>query len=59
MHVDKIIEILGHQLNGVWYELHVDATEQREIFQIFAEKGEVTKEIWDELQKEVDKIDNI
>jgi hypothetical protein len=59
MHLDKKIEILGHQLNGVWYELHVDATEQRKIFEIFAERGEVTEEIWDELQEEVDKIDNI
>jgi len=59
MHVDKLIEILGHKLNGVWYELHVDATEERFIMEIFAEKGEVTDEIRKALEEAVAKIDNI
>ncbi len=59
MHLDKLIEILGHQHNGVWYELHVDATEERFIMDIFAEKGEVTDEIREALEKAVANIDNI
>ena len=59
MHIEQIIEILAHKLNGVWYEIHVDATKQRVIIDIFAESGEVTGEIWNELQKEVDKIEII
>jgi hypothetical protein len=59
MKLEKRIEILAHQLRGIWYEIHVDSTEQREIFNVFAESGEVTDEIRTELQAEVDKINNI
>ena len=59
MHVEQKIEILGHKLNGVWYEIHVDATKQRVIIDVFSENGEVTGKIWNELQKEVDKIEII
>ena len=59
MKLEKRIEILAHQLRGIWYEIHVDSTEQREIFNVFTESGEVTDDIWAELQEEVDKINNI
>ena len=59
MELDKLIEIRSTQLNGVWYELHVDATEERFIMDIFAEKGEVTDEIREALEKAVANIDNI
>lgn len=59
MQLHKLIEILAHQHNGVWYEIHVDATEERYIMEVFAESGEVTDEILEALEEEVSKIDNI
>ena len=54
--LDKLIEIWSIKFNGTYYEVHVDATEEREIEQIFAEVGDVTDEIKTELQTIVSKI---
>ncbi len=57
--VFKLIEILSISYNGVFYEVHVDATEERSIFDVFAESGEVTEEIRKHLDEVVSKIDNL
>jgi hypothetical protein len=59
MQVDKLIEIRSTQINDIWYEVHIDATEQRYIMEVYPERGEVTDEILNQLIDEVDKIDNI
>ena len=56
--LDKLIEIWSIKFNGIYYEVHVDATRDREIEQTFAEVGEVTDEIKTELQTIVSRIDN-
>ena len=56
--IDKKIEILSISINHVWYEVHVNATEQRSVGQIFPEYGEVTPEIMDKIEAMVAKMDN-
>ena len=56
--LDKLIEIWSIKFNGIYYEVHVDATRDREIEQTFAEKGEVTDEIKTELQTIVSRNTN-
>jgi hypothetical protein len=55
--LDKVIEIRGFKVGGVLYEVHIDATGGREIFDVFAEYGEVTDEIRAVLDKAVEKIE--
>ena len=52
------IEIWNYQYNGIWYELHVDATEQRFLTEVFAERGEVTAELLAHFQEVVDGINH-
>ena len=52
------IEIWNYQYNGIWYELHVDATEQRFIKEVFAESGEVTQELLAHFEAVVDGINH-
>ena len=61
MELDKLIEVWSTQLNGLWYEVHVDATEQRIITDVFCEVGgrNISDKVIDDLQKEVDKIEII
>lgn len=54
MQLDKLIEIWSVQLDQ-WYEIHVDATEQRYIMEVFAED---TKEIDDETFKKLEELVN-
>jgi hypothetical protein len=56
--IDKKIEILSISINHVWYEVHVNATEQRTVGEIFPEYGEVTPEIMDKIEAMVAKMDN-
>jgi hypothetical protein len=55
----KLVEMHNISYNGVYYEVHVDATDERSIFDVFAESGEVTDEIRTHLDEVVSKIDNI
>ena len=57
--LDKLIEIFSISYNGVYYEVHVDATDERSIFDVFAESGEVTDDIRTHLDEVVSKIDNV
>ena len=52
------IEIWNYQYNGIWYELHVDATEQRFLTEVFAERGEVTAELLAHFREVVDNINH-
>ena len=52
------IEIWNYQYNGIWYELHVDATDQRFITEVFAESGEVTQELLAHFEAVVDGINH-
>ena len=56
--LEALIEIWNIKLKDIYYEVHVDATRDREIEQTFAEVGEVTDEIKTELQTIVSRIDN-
>lgn len=56
--LDRKMEIWGYYYKGIWYELHVDSTEEREIYDVFAEKGEITKELRDHFDEVVKNIDN-
>ena len=52
------IEIWNYQYNGIWYELHVDATEQRFLREVFAESGEVTPDLMAHFDAVVDNINH-
>ena len=52
------IEIWNYQYEGIWYEIHVDATEQRFIKEVFAERGEVTAELLAHFHEVVDGINH-
>ena len=57
--LQKLIEVYGIKLNnGIWYEVHVDATEERKIERVFAESGDVTDEITDQLNLIIKNLDN-
>jgi len=58
-HIDKLLEIYGISYKGIWYEVHVDSTEERKIEKTFAEYGEVTPEIYKHLEQVISKIDNV
>ena len=63
IHLDNKIEIWGISYNGVWYEVHVDATEERRVFDIFAEysdklTGDIPEDALDYISDTVSKIDN-
>ena len=52
------IEIWNYQYEGIWYEIHVDATEQRFFKEVFAESGEVTAELLAHFHEVVDNINH-
>ncbi len=52
------IEIWNYQYNGIWYELHVDATEQRFLKEVFAESGDVTSDLMAHFESVVDNINH-
>ena len=52
------IEIWNYQYEGIWYEIHVDATEQRFIKEVFAESGLVTAELLAHFESVVDGINH-
>ena len=57
--LDKLIEIWSIKFNGIYYEVHVDATRDREIENFKSEEvGEITDEIKSKLQSMVNKIDH-
>jgi len=59
IHLDCLKEIWGVSYKGVWYEVHVNATEERRIEQTHAEYGEVTEDVYNHLKEAISKIDNI
>lgn len=52
------IEIWNYQYDGIWYELHVDATEQRFLKQVFAERGDLTSDLMEHFESVVDGINH-
>jgi hypothetical protein len=56
--IKKKIEIPSISIDHVWYEVHVNATKQRAVGEIFPEYGEVTPEIMDKIKVMVAKMDN-
>lgn len=56
--LDRKIEIWSISYKHVWYEVWVEALEERTISQVFAEYGEVTDEVLAYLESEIKKIDN-
>ena len=56
--LEALIEIWNIKLKDIYYEVHVDATDERRIVWSFAEVGEVTDEIKVELEKMISKIDH-
>ena len=52
------IEIWNYRYDGIWYEIHVNATEQRFIKEVFAETGEVTAELLAHFEEVVDNINH-
>ena len=52
------IEIWNYFYDGIWYEIHVNATEQRFIKEVFAERGEVTPELLAHFEEVIDNINH-
>ncbi len=52
------IEIWNYRYEGIWYEIHVNATEQRFIKEVFAEAGEVTSELLAHFEEVIDNINH-
>jgi hypothetical protein len=53
----KKLEVFNYRHNGTWYEIHVDATEERFITDVFAEKGKVTEELINHFESVIKKIE--
>jgi hypothetical protein len=56
MLLDRRIEIYGTEFEGEWIEIHVDATEERYVMEVFTQSGHVTTEILNFAKEEVSKI---
>jgi hypothetical protein len=52
------IEIWNYRYEGIWYEIHVNATEQRFIKEVFAETGEVTADLLAHFEEVIDNINH-
>jgi hypothetical protein len=52
------IEIWNYRYEGIWYEIHVNATEQRFIKEVFAEAGEITAELLAHFEEVIDNINH-
>lgn len=64
INLDRIIEIWSYQLNGKFYEIHVDATDERYIMYVYCEDGrrsdekQISDEEIDHLEELVNNINN-
>jgi len=59
MILSKKIEIWDVQFNGLWFELHVDATEDRRLIDLFCESTSgITDEAMNHFEKLISNIDN-
>jgi hypothetical protein len=56
MILDRRIEIYGTEFEGEWIEIHVDATEERYVMEIFTQSGFVSAKILSFAKEEVSKI---
>ena len=57
--VVQLIEVRNFKVNGINYEIHVDATNARNIIDIFCENGnKVSDEIYNLIDEAINKIDN-
>lgn len=54
--LDRRIEIYGVEFNGEWLEIHVDATEERYVIEIFSQSGFVSKDAREFVDDIVSKI---
>ena len=55
--IDKLIEIRSFQIEGYMYEVHVDATEERSVMDVFPESWEhATDEVYKAIDKAVSEI---
>jgi hypothetical protein len=59
MILSKKIEIWDAQYAGLWFELHVDATEERRLIDLFCETvSGVTDDAFTHFEELISKIDN-
>ena len=59
MTLSKKIEIWDAQYAGLWFELHVDATEERRLIDLFCENvSGITDEAYTYFEELISKIDN-
>jgi hypothetical protein len=59
MTLSKKIEIWDAQYAGLWFELHVDATEERRLIDLFCETvSGVTDDAYTHFEELISKIDN-
>ena len=56
MKLERIIEIYGTEFNGEWIEVHVDATEERYVMEVFTQAGTVSAAILNFAKEKVSKI---
>jgi hypothetical protein len=55
--LDKIVEVRNFKIGDVMYEVHIDATEERVMTNVYSANGEVTPSIMDRLEKYIEKIE--
>ena len=59
MTLSKKIEIWDAQYAGLWFELHVDATEERRLIDLFCETTSgITDDAYTHFEELISKIDN-
>jgi len=59
MTLSKKIEIWDAQYAGLWFELHVDATEERRLIDLFCETvSGLTDDAYTHFEELISKIDN-
>lgn len=59
MTLSKKIEIWDAQYAGLWFELHVDATEERRLIDLFCESTSgITDDAYTYFEELISKIDN-
>lgn len=56
--LDRVTEVWSYELNGLFYEIHVDATDGRYIMRIFCEDGR-TSEDHQISGEEIDHLENV
>lgn len=55
--LDKIVEVRNFKIGDVMYEVHIDATEERVMTNVYSANGEVTPSIMVKLEKYIEKIE--